>query len=363
MHRWLVPLLLLAGMAGCLDGDPAPEAVFSYTAPEDPRTEPFTFRADVPGDRFVWDFGDGRPPAEGAEVEHVFGAKAGFTQVRLSAFDGEVERRFDPVRLEVGPGENQPPLLEMQVAQDWVGVGQPLRLSGATSMDPDGDALLFRWTCLRESDVVLKTDLHGEARAPARPDAIPVTVLRDVLETPTEPRAVCDEPMEHFEPLASAAVQFSEPGIYRVEMHAKDPTGSARVGAWKIYVTPEDPPGATTLHTFHGNRTLGMPNDPSGQLDDRDTHTFRLPFDGQGMTIDLDPDGGAAGQEITYELRLGDVAWVEETSADTEVPPHRAVKGDYTLHVFLRDGLNVPYRIDVQVTNDLDPSKFWTAPH
>jgi hypothetical protein len=367
----LALVLCLVPLAGCFGASQEDAGVFSYVAPDDPRNDPFTLSANVAGDRFTWDFGDGRPTVEGAEVAHSFAAHGGSTLVRLTVHDASKVREFDPVRIEIG-GANEPPEVAMSLAWDWVQVGEQLVLSGANSLDPNGDELIFSWQCFRDSGIAPKTDDHGPTGSGyGREPEVQVTVTNGIgLPAPSQDVGdfcTAFEAAPRFTNTATVAGMFSQPGIYKLIMLAKDATSATKSGESTIYVT--DVPRPETVSRLDVSGNLQLPSvgvvepDPSGNVVFYDIHNFTVEFDVVGIAIDLTPDGGDPAGNITYDLLRSGEERVAERFTDFERFDDWLKAGQYSLRVFLRSGFDVDYQVNIDLHAELDPSEFWTAPH
>lgn len=100
--------------------------------------------ADADGDALTyrWDFGDGSPPARGAQVTHTY-ATGGAYPVMLTVDDGTgVWNATDSAAITVVI--NQPPVAVAGANKD-VCAGDIVVLDGSESYDPDGGLLRYQW--------------------------------------------------------------------------------------------------------------------------------------------------------------------------------------------------------------------------
>jgi PKD repeat protein len=123
----------------------------------------FTFDASASSDpeggalRFLWNFGDGET-ASGATVRHVYTEPRAYT-VRLIVRDDENASTTATAQVVVsGLSANNAPQAFITAGPRGGSVPLSLTFNGATSFDPDGDPLTFRWeiTNLQTSEVVVR---------------------------------------------------------------------------------------------------------------------------------------------------------------------------------------------------------------
>ncbi len=166
-------------VAGPTPGENRPPVAGFRVVPDPPGTITTEFRfvseaVDPDGDPVVstWDFGDGSPPATGANVTHRYGSRGRFTAVQ-SVRDPDGLSATATASVEIG---NSPPVLTLTLPPGNATVGrpgEPLTFLVA-AQDPDGGVLTYRW----EVDGVPAAGASGRTHTvtPSRDGTMVVTV-------------------------------------------------------------------------------------------------------------------------------------------------------------------------------------------
>jgi PKD repeat protein len=138
--------MIALALAGCTS-EPSTLTI-EYDAPDDPITGAFSFTASGPGDSYRWNFGDGTPSLEGANVEHTFGFTDGTVRVSLQGvFENGDPSKSTSVDIMLGSGVNADPVYDFRANSEWLIPGETLTLSTLGTTDSDGDPILTRFEC------------------------------------------------------------------------------------------------------------------------------------------------------------------------------------------------------------------------
>ena len=375
----LVGLLLMSvALAGCADGGGA--LGIEVTESSDPVTEPYTFKATGSADRFLWDFGDGTGQHEGKEVDHTFGFTDGEITVRLTGVTGE-ESQVVTRKLTLGTGQNERPQIVMVASSNWATPGEAVRFSGANSTDPDGDPLLFRWTCTYLGPV---GPAHGGHGTPGLPFGI--NAFGNVSAAPLpEPDRTVDGDIcpgisdTTFSRDGTVEGGFVETGAYNIDVEVRDPKSPALAARIQVFITDEVPPVSEVL-PLSGSLALGHQGSVQDLCDEVDTVcdldsgdiAVQLPNKaGTRITFTVtDPNPLALGA-VEYRLVKGTQTFVEWTSeTDLELPagtfpPPASPPGPLPVTVEFRlsaPGVELSYDWSMEVVYDRKPTYLWDPP-
>lgn len=368
-------LMLTVALAGCTGGDEA--LGIQVTPSDDPVTEPYTFTATGSADRFLWDFQDGTPIQEGRTVEHTFGFTDGIITVKLTAETGE-ETETVSERLTLGTGQNTIPSPGLAVSTNWVTPSDTFIVSGAPSSDPNGDPLLYRWSCTRVDDLQPAPAGHADEGGGALPFGVQVAASID--ETLTEAdrsigNDLCAGLGDGSGPYsrdASVSGTFSEPGVYDVRMEVRDPKSASFVGMAVVYVSGSIP-NATTMESFSGTLNGGSGGelqpigDELGLVFDQTSHEFTVPITNQFATVTFEANNaGGAPVDVTYHIETAGGTQVVASSGEAEqlVAGGKFLKGvTYVAYVTLQSGVAADYQLDLEIVNDLNPKNIYADPY
>ncbi len=242
---WAALTLTAIAFAGCIGG--GGELDMLVTPSDDPVTEPFHFEATGPKyDVYTWDFNDGTV-MEGAEVDHLFGFTNGKVVVRLTA-QNEGEEPVAVLReVDLGGSDNVPVDGVLTTSTFWIDPSESFSVSAAESSDPDGDPLLYKWTCQRVADLNPVDTSHppheGFGGVPFGVDAwavkANVTADQDLGSDfcstldPTKPQAWSLE-------MDSLSGTMTESGVYEIELFVRDPKSPPHVSRLGLYVSEPD---------------------------------------------------------------------------------------------------------------------------
>lgn len=379
MERKVLPVALMmvaVALAGCSGAGGDDGSLFSIKQPSDPVTQPFVFTAKVSADEYQWDLGDGRAGKTGKTVEHVYGFSDGQVRVKLTTVrDGETVQH--PAQtLVVGTGENSKPSFQMDVSYNWVQVGEPFTVSGASSTDPDGDPLLFSYFCKRESDIgpVGPSHAHGPggvAYGGSGTDPIPVNLVNGT-DLPAADREVQGDLCAGmtggaFTENATVTGAFGQAGIYKVTMLAKDPTTSSLPGSVVVYVTDAPRQDPVEVVPLSGSLGTGKPADLDAlacdanvdQCDHRADNTFELRYPILGFEASLE-----SASDVTYAVYKG--CATDKTGETTEPVSQGAdwlEKGTHCIRTFNRDaGSEAQYTVTLTIRYETDPTRLFEDP-
>lgn len=373
-------LMSAVALAGCTGDGGGGGAVRIVETPADPMSEPYVFEAAVSADEYKWDMGDGRRLA-GEQVSHVFGVNDGTFNVKLTTVSGGEEETHAPLTVTVGAGDaaNAAPDFRLDFEWTWVQVGEEVSFSAASSSDPDGDTLLFSWFCRRTSDIGFAGAGHAHAPGGVQfgsgsASTIPTRVLNGT-GVPS-PEATVDGDMcadmgspNQFTTDATIRGAFTESGIYEVTMLAKDPVHPTEPAVRAFYVTDFARQDPVYNETFSGTIQTGVPGefDPvaeaAGQQDHIQTHSFSIdyPILGAFAGISTD-DGDGVPVEIEYEVLKGTSSKHGPNDDDMQKGAGDLTQGDYTINVYLRQGSNVGYDVDLTVEYETNPDLIFEPP-
>ncbi|UWR11607.1 PKD domain-containing protein [Sulfitobacter mediterraneus] len=127
--------------------------------------------SDADGDAliYLWDFGDGSAPMEGAQVTHVY-EKSGIYPVTLRVNDGTGLKNAKAIDTTVVTIKTRP--IAMAGGNKDVCSGQPILFDASDSSDPDGSLLLYSWD-FGDGET---SDLVNPSKTYEQPGAYPVTL-------------------------------------------------------------------------------------------------------------------------------------------------------------------------------------------
>lgn len=359
--------LLAATLAGCSGGGGEGDI-----GVEGPDGGVYTFTARVDAENYTWDFGDYSGLAYGETVTHRYGFENGNVTVSLAARTGTATTQHT-TRVVVGDGSNQVPTFIMDAPTNWTMPGEAVRFSGASSTDPDGDTLVYSWSCYRKSGVAVAKphEPHGPVggRDFATPPAGRVTVRPATGPLPSPDHVIEGDlcqglaQMSRFSPGATVEGAFESPGLYSVTMLGSDGKMPSTSGSWDIYVGHRPPAVARVsmagVLQAGANGTLQGAIDDSplaGQLEgayDMNQTSFMLTLSAHTTYVNLTYDAGAANL-VTWELKRGTT--VARGGADGAVLGFLKYDGPYYLIVRLVQGAQVNYSITLESHYILDPS-------
>lgn len=371
---WTMSLLGVL-LAGCSTDDEG--SGFMTQAPDDPVTEPYVFRAGMSADSYSWDFGDGSAPAEGREVEHVYGVSSGTVTVTLKATQGEEAERVSE-QVVIGDGDNAAPEPLLQISTDWAVTGQTFRASGAASSDPDGDPVLVSFHCTRLQDLAEVGGDHAHGGGGGAPYVGPQVSKfpAEVADLTSAQRTVEGDLCENargdgfFTAGGSIEGGFEQPGLYRIIMLARDPVNPSISGFTDVFVsTPGDKPPTHFAESFEGTFEggLGGSGQPvcdtasEGTVCDHASHRFALDLPANVLWINVTNDGAAS--EVGWQLFKGNKALAEDTGPVVLEDPETYGRGDYRLELTLDQGVQVGYTATIEGLYDMDPTHKFEAGH
>ncbi|MFT6676965.1 MAG: PKD repeat protein [Sulfitobacter sp.] len=127
--------------------------------------------SDADGDAliYLWDFGDGSPRVEGAQVTRVF-EKSGIYPVTLRVDDGTGLKNAKAIDTTIVTIKTRP--IAVAGANKDVCSGQPILFDASNSADPDGSTLLYAWD-FGDGET---SDLVNPSKTYEQPGAYPVTL-------------------------------------------------------------------------------------------------------------------------------------------------------------------------------------------
>ncbi len=372
-------LFVAASLAGCTSEptDTADGAIKVVSTPADGATEAVKLEATVSADSYEWNMGDGRAKITGKTVEHVYGVTDGTFKVELTTVSGGESKKWAPLSLVLGSGENAEPQYVLEMDWNWVQVGEEITFSAAGSTDTEGDPLLLQWFCQKKSDIALAGGGHahggggGVQFGTGSAAIIPVRVLNGTGVAPADRSIegdICaNMSTPSYQEGTGISGAFTERGIYEVTMLAKDPAHPGVPATTTIYVTDTPRANATVSHNFSGTIARGAPAAADGPLEqagDRthiDDHPFDIQYPILSVQASLTHEGGA-GTDIQYEIKKGASSKHGPTTEDFDKGEGFLSPGAYTAWVYLRAGVNVPYEVTVTYEYITDPSKLFEAP-
>lgn len=368
-------LLLAVALSGCTGGDDA--LGISVTPSDDPVTEPYTFTATGSADRFLWNFNDGTPIQEGRTVEHTFGFTDGIITVKLTAETGG-EAESVSQKLTLGTGQNNIPSPGLAVNTDWVTPSDTFIVSGAPSTDPNGDPLLYRWSCSRVDDLQPAPAGHADEGGGALPFGVQVAATIDPQLTEADTSVGSDlcaglgDGSGPFSRDASVSGTFTETGVYDIRMEMRDPKSASFVGMAVVFVSNSIPP-ANSTENFEGTLNGGSGGDVQpigdelGVVLDEESHEFTVPISNRFATITFDASSpGGAPVDVRYRIETAGGTGVVLSSSDEEqlVAGGKFLKGvTYVAYVTLESGAAADYTLDLDIVNDLNPKILYADPY
>ncbi len=308
----------------------------------DPDGDPLTYR---------WDFGDGQT-ATGANVSHTYVTGGSFTAtLRVTDLDGAFDEDTAAVTV------NRPPQAEANGPYGG-NPGVPISFSSAGSMDPDGDALLYRWSFGDGTTSTQANPTHSYATGGPFTATLRVTDPDGLFAEDTAAVNVNRAPAADAGPDQTGAIgvpiNFNGTG--------SDPDKDALVYRWN-FGDGQTATGANVSHIYQagGVFTVTLRVTDTGGLFDEDTALATLnrppiaeagpPAGGtytgdRGATITFSSAGSGdpEGNPITYLWTFGDGA--SSTAANPT-------------HVYATGG---PYTATLTVTDDEGLSDQDTAP-
>lgn len=365
--------MLVLTLSGCLGGG---EEVLDIvvTPADDPITQAYTFTATGTGGRFVWDFGDGSPTAEGRTVEHTYGFTDGTLTVRLTVEVGGGTESLSR-KITLGTGQNTPAQIAMHASTDWITPGAKVILSGAASTDADGDPLLYRWTCRRMGDLAPAHNDGHDHGGEGMPLGVQALAVKD--SNLTTPETVIEGDLcagigedMRFGRMEALSGAFDGTGVYEVRMEMRDPKmPSPMVGRLHVFVS-DSVPDATETIEFSGTLQAGsgctlqdnIGND-AGQTLDCELHDLTVKLPNKAATIRFSDDSPVFG--ATYEVLQGNTPIISRNGdAERSLDPGTLRNGArYTVRVAIADGgLQVGYTWTLEIEHDMDPRHVYSEP-
>ncbi len=386
-------LLLLATLAGCA-GTGSEQSAFSIAQPDDP-TQPYTFTATVSADNYTWDLGDNLGLVYGNEVQHTYDVVNANLTISLYAKNGDTTTVYKETIVR-GTGLNQRAAFVLEAQTNWVIVGEPVRFSGTSSIDPDGDALRFSWSCQRTGDAVrLPTHTHGVSVAPIKtppPGSVTSWIANRTLPAPTRTFAPGTDLCAALGPVGTQRLStadvtiegaFLQQGKYTLFLFAADPAHPSRSGQFEVVVTPAaDRPNPLLTWSFSGDFAVGTAGDTAnlqetcdlaerGQVCDVFEGNVDMPLGATAswvnFTYEADPtETGqvpAEGQnQAKWYLLQGGQIKASGGPAQGSTPIAGSLTTDasaYVLKVTAEQGGGFGFTIAMQSKMDLDPYKYY----
>lgn len=370
--------LAAVALAGCTSGDSSDpdNSAIAVEAPDDPATGAFRFHAHVDAASYSWDFGDGTPPVQGPEVEHTYGASAGNVTVTLTATDEEGVESEHTATVTLGDGTNRAPSFQLTAQTDWAATGQPVRFTADGSSDPDSDRLLYQWDCtflgeLQPAGGDGHGHDHGGGSVPSAPHEFSTSYAAPGDSLPTPDRVVdgdlCANARQdpHFHADATIEGAFSDAGLYRIHLDAKDPVGTPLSSHLIVFVSPSIP-AANFAQNFTGeftggtNGTLqGSPLGDSGTFDEA-SHAFSLPLPAQRLWINVTHSSDVGQDEVAYLVSQGEATVIPARTDD--FAGGNLAKGAYGITVRLQQGAAVEYEVTIEAALDVKPTHLYADP-
>lgn len=361
---------LLAGCTAAEDESAAGSGIKIVSEPEDSMNDPYVFEATKNADAYTWDFGDGTK-ATGETVEHVFGVESGVFNVKLTTTRDGAKETHAPLRLELGSGENAAASFRLDLEWQWVQVGEDVTFSAAASEDPEGDRLLFNWFCSKSGPITLAGDDHGHPSVGTEfgggsAATVPVSVLNGT-DVPDPVREVDGDMCANinaggFGDDGVVRGAFESAGIYELNLLAKDPANPSVSAQALVYVTDGARQSPWANETYSGQLQRSAPKEADpiaqelGQADHIETHSFEVRYPILGIRASISDDGGALTvSELEYEIRKGETSKWGPTSDDLERGTDFLKQGNHQLIVYLRQGAEVEYDVDIELIYQTDP--------
>jgi PKD repeat protein len=291
--------------------------------------------ADADGDALTyrWDFGDGSPPANGAQVTHTY-ATGGAYPVVLTVDDGTGlwnASNSDAITVVI----NRPPVAVAGANKD-VCAGDIVVFDGSASSDPDGGVLRYRWDFGdgTGADLVNPTKIYtkgsvypvtlsveDESGFPndTHTDRIVVKVDESPIAEAGPDQMACANAEVHFD--GSASRDF-DGVVNRYAWNFGDNTLSGGEKPIHVYREPGDYRVVLTItgdqagqcdNTHSDDMTVHVVEAPVARIDAPD----RIPV-GAPMTFDGSASSGADGEIVAWRWNFGD-----GSSAEGPVVEHR----------------------------------------
>lgn len=403
---WVALALMSVALAGCTGGG---ELDMLVTPADDPVMEPFHFEATGPKfDSYTWDFNDGTV-MEGAEVDHVFGFTNGKVVVRLTAQNEGEEPQTILREVNLGGSENVPVDGVLTTNTYWIDPNEPFAVSAAESSDPDGDPLLYKWTCQRVADLAPVDTSHppheGFGGVPFGVDAWAelgnVTAEEDLgadLCSTLDPLTAQPWSLERD----SLTGTITESGVYEIELFVRDPKSPPHVSRLGLYVSDPDrlKPNLTQTEAIAGTflgggngqfqgvydngvevEELGVSTPPpSGQAGEQTFDRIEKEFtvdmhslEGE-ITFSYDCGGedcGEGGPTAQYRIYVkgGSQDTIAATSQGKSIGKDdikakaSGFPQDYVLEISIEPaGAQVNVDFDMTFTKDIDPLNWYELP-
>lgn len=367
--------LLVAGMAlaGCTDGGSIDG--FTTKAPSEPGGA-YTFRANGPADEYRWDLGDRLTKATGREVQHAYDFTDGTVTVTLTTIRDGAQYTYRE-QVVVGPGDNRAPGLILEAERNWTVVGETVRFSGASSVDPEGDNLRYTWSCFVKQEGLQRQAAHahggpGGGVPFATPGSGSGLSRLASAPLPTADRVVAGDMCDSLQtggPSLDATVEgaFDAPGIYEIILTGSDGPNPTISTTFTLYVSdPSERPAPVQQYAFSGTLVVGgggafqdVANELGlGEVIDLESHGFDLPVNALNLTATLTYDAGVAN-EVQLSIVRGSDARGTTTENGGTIDLAALKEGGYAAVAVLNQGAQVNYSVDIVALMDLDPTKYY----
>jgi hypothetical protein len=376
-----VALLLATTLAGCSGiGGGSGSGGFSVkgSAPT------YTFTASASADNYTWDLGDHLTRAYTKSVTHTYDFANGVVPVVLVTLDGAKKSEYRK-EITLGTGTNTNAGFVLEGSLNWTVLGQTVTLSAHRSVDPDGDALRYTWSCQRVSDAV-RQSAHSHPGFGGVPFATPaaggiISVdAQGALPAPdrTVSGDLCESLGQGGHPTLDTTISgaFTKSGIYDIYLLASDPVHPTTSGKYRIVATSAgDKPVEKQELVFHGNFTAGSQGVITGACTSLGQCTSDFDQIKHGLSISLGAQRGnltLAYDDLTQQMTIrctlarGSVdVGLQEAPGTVDLDPADLKAGSYTLTCQPQTAAvptsptGVHYTATLKFDLDMDPFKVY----